>query len=159
MSNLRTTHPHFVRCIIPNETKTPGKMPTGLEAALGSGFRRVCVKLMLLLFSGAMEHSLVLHQLRCNGVLEGIRICRKGFPNRILYGDFKQRCVVRELPQWLSGQEPACPCWRPGFDPWVRKIPWRRAWQPTPVFLPGEFHGQRSLAGCNLWCCKELDMT
>jgi len=33
-----------------------------------------------------------------------------------------------------------------GFDPWVRKIPWRRAWQPTPVFLPGESHGQRSLA-------------
>uniref|UniRef100_G3TYB3 Myosin heavy chain 3 n=1 Tax=Loxodonta africana TaxID=9785 RepID=G3TYB3_LOXAF len=66
MSNLRTTHPHFVRCIIPNETKTPG----------------------------AMEHSLVLHQLRCNGVLEGIRICRKGFPNRILYGDFKQSFCV-----------------------------------------------------------------
>ena len=36
---------------------------------------------------------------------------------------------------------------RPGFDPWVRKIPWRRAWQPTPVFLPGESHGQRGLAG------------
>ena len=35
----------------------------------------------------------------------------------------------------------------PGFDPWVGKIPWRRAWQPTPVFLPGESHGQRSLAG------------
>uniref|UniRef100_A0A8C6JUV5 Uncharacterized protein n=1 Tax=Melopsittacus undulatus TaxID=13146 RepID=A0A8C6JUV5_MELUD len=63
MSNLRTTHPHFVRCIIPNETKTPG----------------------------LMDHKLVLHQLRCNGVLEGIRICRKGFPNKILYGDFKQR--------------------------------------------------------------------
>uniref|UniRef100_G1PUH7 Myosin heavy chain 8 n=1 Tax=Myotis lucifugus TaxID=59463 RepID=G1PUH7_MYOLU len=63
MTNLRCTHPHFVRCIIPNETKTPG----------------------------AMEHELVLHQLRCNGVLEGIRICRKGFPSRILYGDFKQR--------------------------------------------------------------------
>uniref|UniRef100_A0A2K5S7W2 Myosin heavy chain 8 n=1 Tax=Cebus imitator TaxID=2715852 RepID=A0A2K5S7W2_CEBIM len=42
------------------------------------------------LFLGAMEHELVLHQLRCNGVLEGIRICRKGFPSRILYGDFKQ---------------------------------------------------------------------
>ncbi|XP_071309051.1 myosin-3-like isoform X2 [Agelaius tricolor] len=63
MSNLRTTHPHFVRCIIPNETKTPG----------------------------LMDHKLVLHQLRCNGVLEGIRICRKGFPNKIPYGDFKQR--------------------------------------------------------------------
>jgi len=36
---------------------------------------------------------------------------------------------------------------RPGFDPWVGKIPWRREWQPTPVFLPGESHGQRSLAG------------
>jgi len=40
---------------------------------------------------------------------------------------------------------------RPGFDPWVGKIPWRREWQPTPVFLPGEFHGQRSLAGYSLW--------
>ena len=37
-----------------------------------------------------------------------------------------------------------------GFDPWVREIPWRRAWQPTPVFLPGESHGQRSLAGYRL---------
>ncbi|KAI4875063.1 hypothetical protein NFI96_033358 [Prochilodus magdalenae] len=63
MTNLRSTQPHFVRCIIPNETKTPG----------------------------IMDAFLVLHQLRCNGVLEGIRICRKGFPNRILYADFKQR--------------------------------------------------------------------
>ena len=37
------------------------------------------------------------------------------------------------------------PCGRPGFDPWVRKIAWRRKWQPTPVFSPGKFHGQRSL--------------
>ena len=48
---------------------------------------------------------------------------------------------------------------RLGFDPWVRKIPWRRAWQPTPVFLPGESHGQRSLVGCGPWGHKELDMT
>ena len=49
-------------------------------------------------------------------------------------------------------------CRRPGFDPWVRKIPWQRAWQPTPVFLPGESHGQRSLAGYSPWGCKESDM-
>ena len=48
---------------------------------------------------------------------------------------------------------------RPGFDPWVGKIPWRRARQPTLVFFPREFHGQRSLAGCSPWDCKESDMT
>ena len=48
---------------------------------------------------------------------------------------------------------------RHGFDPWVGKIPWGRAWLSTPVFLLGEFHGQRSLAGCSLWGCKESDMT
>ena len=48
-------------------------------------------------------------------------------------------------------------CGRPGFDPWVRKIPWRRAWQPTPVFLPGETSGQRSLAGYSPRGCKESD--
>ena len=41
--------------------------------------------------------------------------------------------------------------------PWVGKLPWRRKWQPTAVFLPGESHGQRSLAGYSLWGCKELD--
>ena len=44
-------------------------------------------------------------------------------------------------------------------DPWVGKIPWRRAWQSTPIFLPERFHGQRSLVGYSLWGCKELDMT
>ena len=54
------------------------------------------------------------------------------------------------LPRWLSGKESACKSRRRrqhGLDPWVRKIPWRRTWQPTPVFLPGESHGQRSLVG------------
>ena len=50
-------------------------------------------------------------------------------------------------------------CRRPRFDPWVGKIPWRRAWQPTPVFLPGKSHGQRSLAGYSSWGRKELDCT
>ena len=46
-----------------------------------------------------------------------------------------------------------------GFDPWVEKIPWRMKWQPSPVFLPGEFHGQRSLAGYSHGVAKESDMT
>ena len=50
-------------------------------------------------------------------------------------------------------------CGRPGFDPWVGKIPWRRAWQPTPVFLPGESHGQRSLVGYSPRGHKESDTT
>ena len=45
-------------------------------------------------------------------------------------------------------------CRRCRFDSWVGKIPWRRKWQPTPVFLPGDSHGQRSLAGYSLWCRK-----
>ena len=48
---------------------------------------------------------------------------------------------------------------RHGFDPWVRKIPWRRAWQPTSVFLPGESHGQRSLAGYIDGVTEESGMT
>ncbi|PIO36898.1 hypothetical protein AB205_0222040, partial [Aquarana catesbeiana] len=76
MTNLRTTHPHFVRCIIPNERKAPGEM----------------------------DNPLVMHQLRCNGVLEGIRICRKGFPNRILYGDFKQRYRILNPSAIPEGQ-------------------------------------------------------
>ena len=48
---------------------------------------------------------------------------------------------------------------RLGFNPWLRKIPWSGAQQPTPIFLPGEFHGQRSLAGYSPWSYKELDTT
>ena len=54
------------------------------------------------------------------------------------------------FPGSASGKEPTCQCRRCkrcGFDPWVGKIPWKREWQPTPVFLPGESHGQGSLEG------------
>ena len=51
------------------------------------------------------------------------------------------------LPKWLSGKEPTCQCMRCGFNPWIRKIPWRRKWQSTPEFLLGKSHGQRSMAG------------
>ena len=66
---------------------------------------------------------------------------------------------VNGVPWWLSSKEPTCQCRRWGFDPWVRKIPWRRAWQPNPVVLPGESHGQRSLVGYGSWGCKESDTT
>ena len=56
-----------------------------------------------------------------------------------------------------DGKESTCQCRRPGFDPWVGKIPWRREWQSTPVFMPGEFHGHRSLVGYSPWSCKKLD--
>ena len=49
--------------------------------------------------------------------------------------------------------------WKIGFDPWVGKISWGREWLPTQVFLPGEFHGQRSLASYSLWGHKESDTT
>ena len=51
----------------------------------------------------------------------------------------------------------ACQCRRHGFDPWGRKIPWSRKWQPTPAFLPGKFHGQRSLVGYSPCSQKESD--
>ena len=63
------------------------------------------------------------------------------------------------FPGGTSGKEPICQCRRlkrRGFDPWVGKIPWRRAWQATPVFLPGESHGQRSLAGYSPGACKRV---
>ena len=61
----------------------------------------------------------------------------------------------KELPMHLPMQEAS----RHGFDPWVGKIPWRIKWQPTPVFLPGESHGQRNLVGYSPWGCKESDTT
>merc|ERR1719283_225982 len=71
MTTLRSTKPSFVRCIVPNEIKTPA----------------------------AVDNQLILHQLRCNGVLEGIRICRKGFPNRQPYPDFFQRYKILAASQ------------------------------------------------------------
>ena len=70
---------------------------------------------------------------------------------------------LRGLPRWLWGKESACQCKRHerhGFNPWVKKIPSRREWQPTPGFLPGESQAQRSLASYTTsWVRKELDMT
>ena len=63
------------------------------------------------------------------------------------------------FPGSSDGKSVCQQCRRPGFDPWVRKIPWRRQWQPTPVFLPGKFHGRRSLVGYSPRSHKESDTT
>ena len=58
---------------------------------------------------------------------------------------------IKKSKWWLSGKDSSCRCRRHGFNPWVRKVPWRRKWQPTPVFFPGKSHGQRSLVGYSPW--------
>ena len=64
------------------------------------------------------------------------------------------------FPSGSDGKESTCRlCGRPGFDPWDRKIPWRGEWQPLPVFLPGESHGQKNLAGYSPWGRKQSDTT
>ena len=68
-------------------------------------------------------------------------------------------CVCR-LPSWLSGTSLQCRRHRiHEFNPWVGKVPWRRARQPTRVFLPGESRGLRSLVGYSPWGCEESDTT
>ena len=72
----------------------------------------------------------------------------------------KEKILLRtKVPGGSDGKRICLQYGRPRFDHWVCKIPWGREWQPTPVFLPGESHGQRSLAGCNPWGHKELDTT
>ncbi|CAJ0577938.1 unnamed protein product, partial [Mesorhabditis spiculigera] len=78
MTMLNKTHPHFIRCIIPNEKKQ----------------------------SGVLDAALVMNQLTCNGVLEGIRICRKGFPNRMMHPDFVQRYAIVAAEQAKSSPDP-----------------------------------------------------
>ena len=66
---------------------------------------------------------------------------------------------IFRLPWWVIGKEPTCWCRRLGFTLWVRKISWRRKWQPILISLLGKSHGQRSLIGYSPWGLKELDMT
>merc|ERR1719283_469970 len=82
MTNLNSTHPHFVRCIIPNEIKK----------------------------SGHVDAPLVMHQLNCNGVLEGIRICMLGLPNKVPYADFMARysIVAPKIFSDMKGDPKGC---------------------------------------------------
>ena len=67
--------------------------------------------------------------------------------------------IVECFPGGSNGRESARNAGDPGSIPGSGRFPWRREWQPTPAFLPGESHGQRSLGGYSLWGCKERDTT
>ena len=78
-----------------------------------------------------------------------------------IFNHFISRCLVLgiyRLSRWQSGKESTCQCRRHKCDPWIGKSLCSRKWQPIPVFLPGGFHGQRSLVGYRPWGCKESDM-
>ena len=76
---------------------------------------------------------------------------------RLIQWEYRSYSFLRGSPvKNLAGCRSHKKC---GLDPWVNKIPWRRAWQHTPVFFLGESHGQRSLEGYSPWGHKELDMT
>ncbi|KAK8736466.1 hypothetical protein OTU49_005019 [Cherax quadricarinatus] len=98
MKTLNSTHPHFIRCIVPNETKSPGVTDAGL----------------------------IMHQLTCNGVLEGIRICRKGFPNRMQYPDFRHRYKIlasTEMATLSDNKKAAQACFdKSGLDPELYRL-------------------------------------
>ena len=80
--------------------------------------------------------------------LEGFPSWLQGVESNSVRGNWFPWCPI--------GEESTCRWRRCGFDPWVQKIPWRRKWQPNPVFSPGESHGQRSLAGCSPWGHKRV---
>ena len=95
---------------------------------------------------------------------EAIHFCCLSHPGGGIEYSVRQTIQWRVwgLPRWHSGKESACQCRRckrHARDPWVGKIPWRRKWQTTPVLLPGESHGQRSLTGYSPLGCKESDVT
>ena len=76
-----------------------------------------------------------------------------------VFRDYNENSESTDFPGGAIGKKPPCQCKRRGFDPWVGKIPWRRAWQPTLIFLPGESHGQRSQAGYGPQGHKESNTT
>ena len=87
--------------------------------------------------------------------------CRVFREDKLSYNQqaFLVNCLKKGLPRWLGGKKKNLPANAEdtGLNPWVGKIPWRRKWQPTPLFLPIEVHEQRCLVGYSPLGCKELD--
>ena len=103
-----------------------------------------------------------------SGVQAGFRKARKGRGARDHIANIRgiidkamiqQMCLHMDFPDGSDGKESACNAGEPEFNHWVGKIPWRRKRQLIPVFLPGKFHGQKSLAGYSSWGSKQSDMT
>ena len=98
-------------------------------------------------------------------ILEWIAISSSGdLPNPgvkpfVSCASCRQIYPLSHFPGGSDSKSICLQCRRPGFNPWVGKILWRRKWQPTPVFLPGKFHGWRNLVGYSPWDPKESDMT
>ena len=154
---------------------TPGSNTgfwSDLPSSLGS---RLCFLSVLCVWSESESRSVVSNSLRHHGLYspqnspgQNTGVGEQPFQQRAKPEvNYELRSIIT-YQYWLinctkctilinggtSGEEPACQCRRHRrlrFDPWVRKIPWRRAWQSTPVFLPRESHRQRSLAGYSLW--------
>ena len=94
----------------------------------------------------------------CLIVIHGCKMSLIG-PSNYYSGETGIQSHTKGFPCNSDGKASACNVGGPMVHPWVGKIPWKRAWLPTPVFLPGKFRGQRSLAGYGPWGCKGSDTT
>ena len=89
-------------------------------------------------------------------MLKVLRMVNNDFWSQAFIHSEGPRFIRKVVGQWVKNLPAVQRHRRRRFDPWVRKIPWRRKWQPNPVFLPGKSHGQRSLAGYSPWSLKRV---
>ena len=110
---------------------------------------------------GRFQKQSSFHPQRCGTPLahQCVIIPEHCHPGKLTWASVHSFYWGRVFPGVSDCKESACNAGRPRFDPWVKKIPWRRKWLPTPVFLPRESHGQRSLVGYSPWVHKESDTT
>ena len=125
-------------------------------------FLKVTLQLQLLQNIGSFLHviqNILVAYFAPNSLYLPFSTCNYSSPTSLCGYIFSFYNLVRIYQGFpgLNDKESACQCRRPEFDPWVRKIPWRREWLSTPVFLPGKSHGQRSLVGYSPWGRKESD--
>ena len=112
---------------------------------------------MVELMTPTVELMILLLEAKCHQVL--LKLCHTEVGLCLTYGSSQAHVVcipmfICMIIRWLIGKESTGQCRRRGFDPSMGKIPCKQKWQPTPVFLPGKSHGQRSLVGYSLWGCR-----